>query len=165
MGLQREVVQEATGAFAAFATTGGEFKSVNEAPPIWLPAQTACDGGPRPTVFVLSQALVFQQRIVSTWRSPGRDLTEALSDCRVQRLTRSDCRVFKPAAPSTEYRYSLGKTIDETIRHNQIAEPQGGEEHLAEAAGMKHDIGPIEAFQRRQWPPGIVIFAVVIVFA
>ena len=45
-----------------------------------------------------------------------------------------------------------------------IREPQSREENVSEAAGEDHDRGPIQSLQRRDGPPGITIFAVVVIF-
>src|SRR5262245_17554052 len=72
--------------------------------------------------------------------------------------------LLQPRGAGVEGLARRGEPLDQTLGYDQIAKPQSREQHLAEAAGVEHDILAVEAFQRRQWSAGVMKLAVVVVF-
>ena len=75
-----------------------------------------------------------------------------------------DNGLFQPAAAGAEKRHRRGETVDQAVGNDEVTQPQPRKQHLAEAAGIEHDVAAIEVLQCRQRPTGIVEFAVVVVF-
>jgi hypothetical protein len=53
-----------------------------------------------------------------------------------------DHRLVEPATAAAEQRHSGGEATDQPVRHDHIAEPQAGKQHLAEAAGIDRGCKP-----------------------
>src|SRR5215831_13277641 len=57
-----------------------------------------------------------------------------------------------------------GKFVDKLGRYNQITQAHARKQHLAEAAGEHHrTASAIQSLKRRNWTPGVTIFAVVVI--
>lgn len=73
-------------------------------------------------------------------------------------------RLLEQWRPPRCDRFHGGDAVDEIAGHDQVAESQRGEEHLAEAACVEHQTPLIERLKRRHRCAGIAILAVVVVF-
>ena len=62
------------------------------------------------------------------------------------------------------HRLRRGKNLHHVRRNHQVGKPQSREENVSETAGEDHDRSPIQTLQRRDGPPGVTIFAVVVIF-
>jgi len=61
-------------------------------------------------------------------------------------------------------RASVRKCVDQDGRHDQVAQPEGRKEHLAERAEVYHPAIGIQALQRRERSAGVAVLAVIVVF-
>ena len=117
----------------------------------------------------------------SSWmRSPNASLSAVASalrraaySVRMRRIWRAKWPSCRNAAVDRLLQHRLAalllpagaaERIGQFVRHDQVAQPQAGKQHLAEAAGVQHALRPIEALQRRQRMAGVAELAVVIVF-
>ena len=56
-----------------------------------------------------------------------------------------DDRLIEPGISRMQSAARMGEAFDKLLKDDQVAETQGGKQDFAEAAGIKHDVGLVEA--------------------
>src|SRR6266851_97354 len=83
-----------------------------------------------------------------------RVLATATPDVRVKRAALEEerqSRLIEQRQMIVAQVFELDESVQQRVRHHDVAEAQGGEEDFAECAGVDQAPACVEALQARQW--------------